>query len=237
MGIGNPLTCLLVDDNKVARVTLRKILQNISAVEVAGECENAIDAKAFLETNRIDILFLDIEMPEMNGLELLRVLPQKPYTILTTAKERYAVEAFELNVLDYLVKPFTLTRVIAAIDKVKELIQFKSSQQTNVVTPRQLFIKENKVIRKINLDDILWVEAKGDYVQFHLPEKSYMVYGSLKTIEDKLPAEKFVRIHRSYIIAIDKVEFIEDRLVYIKNQPIPVSESYKDGLLTKLHLL
>lgn len=234
---GSPLTCLLVDDNKVARVTLGKILQNISTVSVIGECENALQAKEFLGANQVDILFLDVEMPEMTGLDLLRLLPNRPHTILTTAKKSYAVEAFELNVVDYLVKPFTLTRVIAAVDKVRELIKFKKSSQTNTITKKQLFIKENKVIRKINLDDILWMEAKGDYVQFNFPEKSYMVHGSLKTIEDKFSSDKFIRVHRSYIIALDKVEYIEDRLVYIKNQPIPVSESYKDILLAKLHLL
>ncbi len=232
-----PLTCLLVDDNKVARVTLRKILQNINAVTIVGECGNALEAKDFLDETPVDILFLDVEMPEMSGLELLRLLANKPHTILTTAKENYAVEAFELNVVDYLVKPFTLTRVITALDKVQELIRFKQSPQTNTITPKQLFIKENKVIRKVNLDDILWMEAKGDYVQFKLPDKSYMVHGSLKAIEDKFSSDQFIRVHRSYIIAVDKVEYIEDRLVYIKNQPIPVSESYKDALLAKLNLL
>lgn len=233
----SPLTCLLVDDNKVARVTLGKILQNISTVSVIGECESALQAKEFLSAQQVDILFLDVEMPEMTGLDLLRLLPNRPHTILTTAKKTYAVEAFELNVVDYLVKPFTLTRVIAAVDKVRELIKFKKSSQTNTITKKQLFIKENKVIRKINLDDILWMEAKGDYVQFNFPEKSHMVHGSLKTIEEKFSSDKFIRVHRSYIIALDKVEYIEDRLVYIKNQPIPVSESYKDMLLAKLHLL
>lgn len=123
------------------------------------------------------------------------------------------------------------------MDKVQELIKFKQSHQTKAISAQQLFIKENKVIRKINLDDILWMEAKGDYVQFNLPGKSYMVHGSLKAIEDKFSSDKFIRVHRSYIIAIDKVEYIEDRLVYIKNQPIPVSESYKDLLLSKLDLL
>ncbi|MBZ4189224.1 LytR/AlgR family response regulator transcription factor [Niabella beijingensis] len=237
MNAKGPLICLLVDDNKVARVILRKILRNVNAVEVVGECESALEAKSFLEFNHVDVLFLDVEMPEMNGLELLKLLPNRPHTILTTAKEQYAVEAFELNVVDYLVKPFTLTRVLAAIDKVQELIRFKQSQQADAITPKHLFIKENKVIRKINVEDILWMEAKGDYVQFNLPDKTYMVHGSLKTIEDKFSTDKFVRVHRSYVIAIDKVEYIENRLVYIKNQPIPVSESYKDALLAKLHLL
>lgn len=237
MNSNGPLICLLVDDNKVARVLLKKILLNVNNVTVIGECESALEAKSFLEANHVDILFLDVEMPEMSGLDLLKLLPNRPHTILTTAKEQYAVEAFELNVLDYLVKPFTLTRVLAAVDRVQELIRFKQSQQPEAITPKHLFIKENKVIRKINVDDILWMEAKGDYVQFNLPDKMYMVHGSLKTIEDKFSPEKFVRVHRSYVIAIDKVEYIENRLVYIKNQPIPVSESYKDALLAKLHLL
>lgn len=237
MNIKNPLTCLLVDDNNVALVVLRKILSNIAGVQIVGECKSAPEAKAFLESHPVDILFLDVEMPEMSGLDLLRLLPDRPHTVLTTGNARYAIEAFELNVIDYLVKPFTLTRVLAALDKVQELIRFKRSGKTEVITPKQLFIKENKVIRKINVDDILWIEAKADYMQLKLSDRTYLVYGRLKTIEEIFSSQKFVRVHRSYIIAVDKVEYIENRVIYIQNHPIPVSGSYREALLSSLQLL
>ncbi|GAB3006257.1 LytTR family DNA-binding domain-containing protein [Niabella terrae] len=232
----HPFTCLIVDDNKVARLLLRQILEKLNGVTVAGECENAVAAKQFIEAHEVDILFLDIEMPGMNGLELLRMLPQRPLTILTTGKQGYAVEAFELNVVDYIVKPFSLARVMLSIERAKELISAKNVQMAPDITSDFLFVKDNKVIRKLDINSLLWMEAKGDYVKIHIPEKSYVVHGSLKAIEDKFPSQKFIRVHRSYIIAINKIDYIEDRVVYIHNQAIPISESYKDALLKSLQL-
>lgn len=231
------LNCLIVDDNKVARVLLHQLLEKIGNIEIIGECENALVAKTFIENNDIDILFLDIEMPEINGLELLRMLPQRPLTILTTAKPGYAVEAFELNVVDYIVKPFSLSRIMLSIERAVELLNNKNVQIGNNVSAGFLFVRENRVIRKLDVNSILWMEAKGDYVKIYIPEKSYVVHGSLKTIEDKFNTQNLIRIHRSYIIALNKIDYIEDRVVYIHGRAIPISESYKEGLLNSLRLL
>lgn len=232
-----PLKCLIIDDNKVSRILLKQILDKIGGIQVMQEFDDALNAKVYIEQNAIDALFLDIEMPGMNGLELLRMLEKRPLTILTTAKQGYAVEAFELNVVDYIVKPFSLARIMLAIERMKELLSNEDVQISKEQSSNFVFIKDNKLIRKLDTNDILWVEAKGDYIKIFIPGKSYIVHGSLKTIEDKLPSQKFMRVHRSYLIAFNKIDYIEDRIVYIHNQPIPISESYRDALLKNLQLL
>lgn len=232
-----PINCLIIDDNKVARVLLRGILDKIDGVSIANEYDNALDGKNYIENNSVDLLFLDIEMPDITGLELLRVLHVRPLTILTTAKQGYAVEAFELNVVDYIVKPFSLARIMLSIERAKELLTNRNVQISKDSSNDFVFVKDNKIIRKLDINSILWVEAKGDYIKIHAPEKNYIVHGSLKTIEDRFSTQSFMRVHRSYIIALDKIDYIEDRIVYIHNHPIPISESYKDSLLKRLQLL
>ncbi len=231
------MECLIVDDNKVARVLLRQLLEKTGIVNIIGECEDAVSANYFLQSKNVDILFLDIEMPGMNGLELLRMLQDRPLTVLTTAKQGYAVEAFELNVVDYLVKPFSLSRVMVAVDRVKELLNHKNVQLSQDSSNNLLFVKDNKSIKRIDINDVLYMKAHGDYVRIYVTGNSFIVHGSLKTIEDKFPANKFLRVHRSYIIAKNKIDYIEDRAVYISDQAIPISESYKDALLKNLNLL
>jgi Response regulator of the LytR/AlgR family len=232
-----PLNCLIIDDNQVARVLLKQILSKIEGIHILAEFDNGLSAKSYIESNPVDILFLDIEMPDISGLELLRMLNERPLTILTTAKQGYAVEAFELNVVDYIVKPFSLARVMLSIERAKELLSHKNVEISKETSSDFIFVKDNKIIRKIDMNDILWVEAKGDYIKIYVPEKSYVVHGSLKSIEDKFPSNKFIRTHRSYIIALNKIDYIEDRVVYIHDHPIPISESYRDALLKTLQLL
>ncbi|MGB4936117.1 MAG: LytTR family DNA-binding domain-containing protein, partial [Ferruginibacter sp.] len=226
---------LIVDDNKVIRLMLSEMLKKIDDVEIVGECESAIEARSFLSKNEVDILLLDVEMPGMTGLELLKLLPVKPATILITAKTGYAIEAFELNVIDYLVKPISIARVMLAIEKAKELLTMKNAQ-LNEVNTDQIFIRDNKVIRKILLKDIFWLEAKGDYVKIKTAESQYIIHSTLKNMEEKLPASEFVRIHRGYLIPVSKIDYIEDGVAFIMATPLPVSETYKNDLLKKLQL-
>ena len=227
---------LVVDDNKVIRLMLAEMLKKIEEVEVVGECETAIDARSFLKANKVDILFLDIEMPGMTGIELLKLLPEKPITVLVTAKTGYAIEAFELNVVDYLVKPFSLSRVMLAVEKAMELLTMKNAQ-LNEVSQEHIFIRDNKVIRKILLNEICWLESKGDYVKIITTRAQYIIHSTLKNMEEKLPVNDFVRIHRSYLIPITKIDYIEDGVAYIQGTPLPVSETYKNELLKRLRLI
>jgi len=155
---------------------------------------------------------------------------------MVTGKKEYAVEAFELNVVDFLVKPFSLSRVMIAVEKAIELLQMKNSG-LNKVEKDHFFIRDNKAIRKILLNDIYWIESKGDYVKIITSNSSYIIHSTLKNIEDNLPSQLFIRIHRGYLISIEKLEYIEDGAAYIQGTPLPVSETYKNELLKKLRML
>lgn len=227
---------LIVDDNKVIRLMLSEMLKKIDNIEIAGACESAIEAKSFLSKNEVDILLLDVEMPGMTGLELLKLLPKKPATILITGKTGYAIEAFELNVIDYIVKPVSIARMMLAIEKAKELLAMKNAQ-VNEINREQIFIKDNKVIRKVLLNEILWLESKGDYVKINTIENQYIIHSTLKSMEDKLPASEFVRIHRGFLIPVSKIDYIEDGVAFIMGTAVPVSETYKNVLLKKLQLI
>ena len=227
---------LIVDDNKVIRLMLGEMLKKIDDIEIVGECETAIEAKSFLSKHEVDVLLLDVEMPGMTGLELLKLLPQKPATILITAKAGYAIEAFELNVIDYIVKPVSFARVMLAIEKAKELLSMKNAR-VKEINREQIFIKDNKVIRKVLLSEILWLESKGDYVKINTAAKQYIIHSTLKSMEDKLPAADFVRIHRGFLIPVSKIDYIEDCVAFIMGAAVPISETYKNDLLKKLHLI
>lgn len=227
---------LIADDNKVVRLMLTEMLKKIDDIEIAAECDTAISARTILKNEKIDILFLDVEMPGMTGLELLKVMPERPATILVSAKAGYAAEAFELNVIDYLVKPFSIARVIQAVEKAVELLTMKNVHLGNI-EQYHIFIRDNKVIRKILLNDILWLESRGDYVKIITGEKQVIIHATLKSLGDKLPENNFVRIHRGYIVPIGKIDYIEDSVAFINGTPLPVSETYKAELLKKLRLV
>ena len=228
--------CLVVDDNKIASLLLVKLLEQIPEMKIAGTCENAVEAGVFLSHNKVDLLFLDIEMPGMNGIELLKSLSERPLTILTSANTGYAIEAFELNVVDYIVKPVLLPRLLTAVRRAIELVQ-QEGVHINNVEQDHIFIKDGKTIRKILFNDIYFMEAKGDYVKIHFADKYYVIHATLKVLEEKLSAKKFIRVHRSYIVAVEKIDYIEDNVLFLNTTPVPLSELYKSRLLDHLNFL
>lgn len=227
---------LIVDDNKMARMLLSGILSQVKGIRVVGEIEDAPSAIPELKKSPVDILFLDVEMPGMSGFELLKILPERPLTIMITAKPRYAVEAFELNVVDFLVKPLQVARVIQAVERAMELLKVKNTTFKQVEN-NHIFIKDGKTIRKIKLPDILWLEAKGDYIKIVTPHTPFIIHATLGKMEEKLSGGEFVRIHRSYIIAVSKIDFIEDGIAHVQGAQLPVSEKYKNELMKHLRLL
>ena len=231
------MRCLIVDDNKMARMAMKQLVGQAANLELVAECTNAMEAYNLLNSTSVDLLLLDIEMPGMTGLELTKNLGSKrPLIIFTTAKTDYAVEAFSLNVVDYLVKPVTPARFLQAIERANDA--FASNKEEVKVEKRDfIFIKDNGVLKKINLDDILYLEAMGDYVKVHTPQKYHVVHSTLKAIEEKLPEEKFVRVHRSYIVAINKIDYIQEGTIYINKTSIPVADTYRSTLNKKLNLL
>lgn len=231
------MKCLIVDDNKMARMALKQLVGQVPNLELVAECNDATEALEYLNTTQIDLLLLDIEMPDMSGLELTHNLgKQRPLIIFTTAKKDYAVEAFELSVVDYLIKPIALPRLKQAIDKATEALE-SNKQEVKVEDQGFVFVKDNGILKRISIDDILFLEAMGDYVKVHTAQKFHVVHATLKSIEEKLPASKFIRVHRSYIVAINKIDYIQEGTISIGKTSIPVADTHKSNLNKRLNLL
>lgn len=231
------MNCLIVDDNSIARTTLRQLVSGIKDVAVMGECSDAIEAYNVLQEQQVEIVLLDIEMPGMSGLELTRTLGDKrPIIIFTTSKKEYALEAFDLNVVDYLIKPITPARFIQAIQKAREVLQSQSEE----VTMNELefiFIRDSNIVKRLKLDDILYVEALGDYVKLHTPQRFFAVHTTLKAVEQRLPADKFLRVHRSYMVAVNKIDTIQEGVLIINGKPVPVADAYRATLNKRMNIL
>jgi DNA-binding LytR/AlgR family response regulator len=228
------MKCLVVDDNKLARMSLIQMALQSKILEVEGECASAIEAFEFLRANTVDILFLDVEMPEMSGIDLVKSLTQKPVVILTTSNKDYAAEAFDLSLADFLVKPFTFPRFMQAVQKASDLLLKEDSEISNIGND-YLFIKENKAIKKLAINSILWMEAMGDYVKIQADKKTHIVHISLRLLEEKMNPNLFIRVHRSYIISIDKIDSIENGVINLGGKSIPLAETYKTSLNKKLN--
>lgn len=228
---------LIVDDNIIARTTLKHLASKVEDIEVAGECANAIEACNELNKHSIDLLLLDIEMPEISGVELTKNLGNKrPLIIFITSKKDYAVEAFELNIVDYLVKPITPARFIQAIDKARELFESRH-EVVHINNNEFLFIRDSNIIRRLKVDDILFAEAMGDFVKLHTISKFFAIHSTLKSVEERLPADKFIRVHRSYIIAINKIDTIQNGVLILNGKPVPVSDAYRAVLNKKMNII
>jgi DNA-binding LytR/AlgR family response regulator len=232
------MKCLIIDDNKMARMAMKQLVAQVQSLELVAECSDAIEAYNQLTREPIDLLLLDIEMPDMTGIELTKKLGpnNRPLIIFTTAKTDYAVEAFELNVVDYLVKPVTLARFLQALERAKEATESKR-QDVKIEAQEFVFVKDNGVLKKLNVDDILYLEAMGDYVKVHTGQKFHVLHSTLKAIEEKLPAAKFLRVHRSYIVALNKIDYIQDGSIYIGKASVPLAETYKVMLNKRLNML
>jgi DNA-binding LytR/AlgR family response regulator len=229
------MKCIIVDDNPMARMAMKKL--QVKDISIVAECESAIDAYNLTTKQPVDLLLLDIEMPGMSGLELTKNLgPKSPFIVFTTAKPNYAVDAFELNVVDYLVKPIEPARFLRAIDRVKEAME-STREQMEVRDREFVFIRDNGVLKRINAEEILYLEAMGDYVKVFTSQKFHIVHATLKSIEEKLPPSKFMRVHRSYIVALNKIDFIEEGVININGTPIPVADAFRTALNSRLNLL
>jgi DNA-binding LytR/AlgR family response regulator len=230
------MTCLIIDDNPMARATLSQLATQVKDLDVICEYCNAIDAYNHMQAENVDLLFLDIEMPEMSGLELTRNMRNKGTVIIfTTSKKEYAAEAFELNVADYLVKPVTPARFLQAVSKAREILDSKK-EVVQVKADEFIFVRDSNITRRIKFNDILYAEAMGDYVKFYTPTKTYAIHGTLKGAEEKLPADNFIRVHRSYIIALNKIDTLQDGGLVINGQFLPVADAYRKTLNSRMNV-
>lgn len=235
------MNCIIIDDDATARLIISKLCSKTEQLSVIEEFPSAIDAIKYLNSNSVDLIFLDIHMPHFSGFDFIRSLKNPPRIILTTSDKNFALEAFEYNcVVDYLVKPLTLDRFEKSLQKLKSFKieenndseEEKSSENLNYI-----YVNVDRRLVKINIPEIFLIEAKGDYINIKTDKKNYIVHSTLKKIDDKLPSSLFLKVHRSYIINISEIIDIEDNSVLIKKSVIPVSRSNKSELMKRLNLL
>jgi DNA-binding LytR/AlgR family response regulator len=227
------LKCIIIDDEPLAQKGITEYANDVDFLELFGAFENALKTISVIHEHHIDLMFLDIQMPHINGIEFLKTLQQPPMIILTTAYPQYALDSYELNVLDYLVKPISFPRFLKAVTKAKEQFELKHStviQQAN----DHIFIKADNKLVKIFFKNIVYVEALQNYVCIHTTDKKYISYLTFKSIEDALPKDLFLKVHKSYIVQIEKIESIEGNELQVAQFKIPISRNNKEDVLQKL---
>jgi DNA-binding LytR/AlgR family response regulator len=236
------IRCLVVDDEELARTLLENYIGRLPHLELAGKCKDPLEAMQVLQSAPVDLLFLDIQMPGLTGVEFLRTLKSKPVVIFTTAYPDYALEGYALDVTDYLLKPFSFERFVQAVNKAGELIRLKnanplpSGAENLPATSGKDFIlvKSEHKIHRIKYDDILFVESMREYVAYYTPGGRILSLGSLKGLEEELPKDRFIRTHKSYMVAIDKIETLEGNLLHIEKHKLPIGASYREDVLARI---
>lgn len=231
------IKCIIVDDEVHARKVLEKFISDIPHLELIKSYKNALEAMQTLNEQDIDAMFLDINMPKVSGLSFLENLRHPPAVVITTAYREYAVEAFELDVIDYLHKPIPFPRFLKSVSKIEEKLKAKNENtivSTQVDTRKQeefIFIKADKKTIKLNFNEIVYVEGLGDYIKIHLKEKSIVSKLTIKRMEDLLPKNLFPRVHKSFIIALSQIQAIEGNQIEISNQKIPIGQIYRQTFM------
>lgn len=228
--------CIIVDDEPLARRVIKKYMLKIPSLKLVKECSNAIEAISVLHENKVDLIFLDIKMPELSGLEFLKTLSDPPLVILTTAFSEYALEGYEYSVVDYLLKPIAFNRFLKAVNKAIERKGEKKSIHTDddLQEKKYILLRSNKAEHKINLSDILYVEGYGNFVKIYISGKMLLVTGTMTAIQEILPSNKFIRVHKSFIVSFEKIDKLEGNTLKIKDRRIPVGKYYKKGFEEQL---
>jgi len=227
------LNCVIIDDEPLAREVLMTYIEQIDFLRVVGVAKNALEANTLLLSQSVDLIFLDIEMPKISGLEFLRQLPQKPLTILTTAFPEYALEGYELDVVDYLLKPISLTRFISAVNKAAKRLNIAFSSPTpqavSSISPNPfVYLKGGEKMIKIFLKDILYLESVGHYVKVFTQQDMQLVHESISLLEEKLPSELFLRVHRSFMINLSNIQAYSASSIELGNHQVPIGRKYKE---------
>jgi len=215
------IRCIIVDDEPLAREGMELLVKEAGFLDLRATCSNAIEANKVLAEQPIDLIFLDIQMPRIRGIDFLKSLENRPLVIITTAYPHYALEGFELNVLDYLLKPITTERFLMAVNRAREA----------VLPENFFFIKTHNGYEKILHQEILFIEASQNYSIIHTPRGKFMTLTALRAIEEQLPAARFLRVHKSYIVSIDKIQALSGNELTIDKQKVPFGKNYKDALM------
>lgn len=229
------LKCIIIDDEEPARLLLNDYCNKIEDIEVIGMYKSPLKAISILEKDDVDILLLDINMPEISGIDFLKSLRKHPKVILTTAYREYAIDGFELEVVDYLLKPIEFPRFLKAINKLRQsLIKPLTTEVPPEILTGSIQLKSNKKIYKIDFKDILFIQSHSEYVMYHTQTHgNIIVYGTMKSIVENLPQSHFYRIHRSYIVNKNAIKFIEGNQVVLQNDKLPIGERYKNEFMEK----
>jgi len=228
------LNCIVVDDDEMSRKVVQHFIQKTGFLQQTSEFDNAIDTQHYLDQEHVDIIFLDIQMPQMSGMDFINALDKNVEIILVTSEKKYAVEAFEKMVTDYLVKPMEYSRFLQAAQKALSNIELKHAASAD---RKEFFVRSDSKMVRISYGSILFVEALADYVIIQTVNKKHIVHFTMKGIASRLPGDSFVRTHRSYIVNLDKIESLEDNSILIGEKYIPIGASYKDAFLNRLNFL
>ena len=229
------MNCIIVDDEPLARDLLEDFVSRVPFLKLKALCKSGYEAMEVLQKEKIDLLFLDIQMPDLSGIQLFQSLTEKPQVIFTTAYHDYAVEGFDLDATDYLVKPFAFERFLKAANKAFRVYHINNTktgslkQITDNTNRDFMFIKEGTSTVRINVDEILYIEGLKDYIKIFIKDKFHLALMTMKAMEEKLPKNKFIRVHRSYIIAVAKIDSIERSRIIIGEKWIPVGDYYKEA--------
>jgi DNA-binding LytR/AlgR family response regulator len=225
------LNCIIVDDEPVARGGMTENIQEVEYLNLVGVAESAMKAMKLLEKEKVDLMFLDIKMPKMTGIDFLKTLKNLPMVIFTTANPDYALEGFALDVLDYLVKPISFERFVKACNKAKEFFELKNK---DVSDKDYFFVRCNNKYEKILFDDLLFAEAANNYVLLQTKDKRFITYLTFKGVEEILSADQFIKVHKSFIVSFSKVETVDGEEIKIGKHSIPISRSLKDEVMERI---
>lgn len=223
------LSCIIVDDEPVARKILQEFTEQMPFLDLLGKFESAMKAEEFLKSHQPDLIFLDIEMPKVSGLQMLKRINIESMVILTTAFPQYALDGYELDIIDYLLKPFALNRFLKAVQKAKDFYEMKT-QSGNSMPPSYIFIKSEKRIEKVELSDILYAEVLGNYVTIYTERKNIIAYLTMKSLESQLSHADFIKIHQSFLVNRSKIESVGGNEIKVGSKSLPISRNYRDSV-------
>ena len=223
--------CAIIEDEPLAQNVLKKYIEDHPALELVTVCANAMEAQSLLSQKTVQLLFLDINLPKLSGINFIKTLIHPPLVIFTTAYPEFAVEGFELDAIDYLLKPFSFERFLKAVNKALEKL---NKTENTIIGSSFIFLKTDKKVYKVDLEDILYVESIGDYAKVITTQGQYVVNNTLKNLLEELPNAQFIRVHKSYIIAKNKIVFFEGNYVKVGNKDIPIGTSYRNEIYARL---
>lgn len=231
------IRCIAIDDENLALDLIEDDILKVPFLQLVKKCRNGIEALDVLQTEKIDLLFLDIQMPDISGIQFLKSLPHKPLVIFTTAYDKYALEGFELDVIDYLLKPYSFERFLKAVNKAQEYLTIMDKNRVQTAAGETgfsgqfLFVKSDYKLVKIEIAEIQYIESLKDYIKIIVGGKPVMTLSSMKAIEEKLVAPDFIRVHRSFMVNIRKIQYIHRNFVMVGDKEIPIGDNYKESFL------